>query len=80
MINDTPFPIGSAKILPCATNSDISNPFYARLIHRPDDGDSILLWTVGLLQRGYTALYLKMLSSSKWPVETVIKYSNISGE
>jgi hypothetical protein len=26
-------------------------------IHRPDDGDSTLLWNVGLLQRNYTAIY-----------------------
>jgi hypothetical protein len=33
----------------------------------PSDGDSTHLRNVGLLQRGYTALYPRRLSSSLWP-------------
>jgi hypothetical protein len=37
------------------------------LHHRPNDGGSKHLWNVGLLQRDYTALYPRRLSSSYSP-------------
>jgi hypothetical protein len=35
-------------------------------MNHPDDGGSMYLWNVGLLQRGYTALYPRRLSSSRF--------------
>jgi hypothetical protein len=34
------------------------------MIHHPDDGRSTRVWNVGQLQRDYTALYPRRLSSS----------------
>jgi hypothetical protein len=41
--------------------------FRARLIHRPEDGGSMHLWNVGILQRDYRTLYPRKLSSSYSP-------------
>jgi hypothetical protein len=43
---------------------------FARLIYHPDDGRSNNLWKVGLLQRDYTAIYARKLSSSGYIYDT----------
>jgi hypothetical protein len=50
------------------------------LIHRPVDGGSTHLWNVGLLQRDYTALYPRRLSSSCCIQVLLLEYETESAE
>jgi hypothetical protein len=54
---------------------DFQRNFRSPLIHRPDDGGSTHLWNVGLLQREYTELYPRKLSSS-YPLRREPEISN----
>jgi hypothetical protein len=47
-----------------ASVSEVSTASIIRVIHRPDGGGSTRLWNVSLIQREYTALFPRRLSSS----------------